>query len=106
MRRYAYHLADQDNRPRTVRGCFDALRFFGAFLVQAEANPDNPARNVTLPKPDAAVRLIVTDADVEALFVAAERQRTLRLVVMSRAVLWICLRYWCKRAIGMNLAVE
>ena len=42
---------------------------------------------LTLPKKDAAIRLIVNDEDVAALFAACERQPTARQVALARAVL-------------------
>ena len=86
LRRYLYHLSGKGDRPRTIRGCFNAIRGLCTFLVNAGALTENPAAKVTLPKLDAAARLTVTDAEVAALFQACERQRTQREVALSRAV--------------------
>ena len=87
LRRYQYHKSTNGARPRTVHSAFHSLRGLGEFLVANGALEENPARQVTLPKKDAAQRLTVTDADVSALFQACERVRTARQTALSRAVL-------------------
>lgn len=106
LRRYQYHLSGKGDRPRTLRGCFNALRGFGKFLVNVGALPENPAANVILPKLDAARRLIVTDADVAALLEACERQRTQHQIALSRAVLSVLCYGGLRRAEVYNLRVE
>lgn len=86
-RKYLYFLSKKGDRPRTVRGCFDALRSFCAYQVSTGVLVENVAAGVKPPKLDAAQRLLVTDADVAALFEACERQRSQRQVALSRAVL-------------------
>ena len=87
LRRYVYFLSGKGDRPRTIRGVFNAIRGLCVFLVNAGALSENPAAKVTLPKLDAATRLTVNDSDVAALFEACERQRTQHEVALCRAVL-------------------
>ena len=55
--------------------------------MKVGALTENPAAKITLPKLDAATRLVVTDAEVSALLDACERQRTVRQIALCRAVL-------------------
>ena len=87
LRRFLYARSNKGDRPRTIRGWFNALRGLGTFLVNNGALTENPAAKVQLPKMDAATRLLVNDAEVSAMFDACERQRTPRLTALSRAVL-------------------
>jgi site-specific recombinase XerD len=105
-RRYVYHLCGRENRPRTVRACFDALRSFARFLTDAGALTENPTTTIALPKLDAAIRREVTDAEVAALFDACDRQRTLRLVALSRAVLAVMAYGGLRRDEVCNLHVD
>jgi integrase/recombinase XerC len=89
LRRYQYHKAKEGARPRTIHSAFHSLRGLGEFLTTNGLLDTNPCAGLTMPKKDAAQRLIVTDADVAALFEAAERQRTPRQVALSRAILCV-----------------
>src|SRR5262249_33098732 len=106
LRRYLYHLSGNGLRPRTIRLAFNALRSFGRFLVENGALAENPAAEITLPKLDAAQRLIVTDADVAALFDACERQYAPRQVALCRAVLSVLCYGGLRRAEVYNLRVD
>lgn len=106
LRRYQYAMSGKGFRPRSLRSCFNAIRSFGTFLVNNGAIDENPAMKVTLPKLDAAQRLMVTDADVAALIEACERQRTPRQIVLSRAVLATMIYGGLRRAEVCDLHVE
>jgi len=105
LRRYQYAKSATGVRPRTIHSAFYSLRALGDFLVTVGALAENPARQVTLPKKDAAIRLIVTDADVSALFLACERQRTARQVALSRAVLSVLAYGGLRRAEACDLRI-
>ncbi len=87
LRRYQYHKTKEGARPRTIHSAFHSLRGLGEFLVTNGLLEINPCKGLTMPKKDAAQRLIITDSDVAALFEATERQRTLRQTALYRAVL-------------------
>ncbi len=89
LRRYQYHKAKAGARPRTIHSAFHAVKGLGEFLVTNGLLDVNPCKLLTMPKKDAAIRMVVTDADVAALFDATERQRTARQVALYRAVLCV-----------------
>jgi site-specific recombinase XerD len=61
---YYYRREERNHHPRTVRGAFAPLRALGEFLVLHKAIAANPTLEITLPKKDAAERIVVTDAQV------------------------------------------
>jgi integrase/recombinase XerC len=71
VRRYSYALSGRNLRPRTVRGAMQALRALFAFLQEMGIVSSNPAREVRLPRKDAAIGLLVTDVDLVTLLEAA-----------------------------------
>ena len=87
VRRYSHHLTGKNDRPRTIRGALHASRSLFDSLTRNGAVPTNPAREVRLPKKDAATRLLVTDEDLLALLEAADRQASDCRCVRDRAVL-------------------
>lgn len=87
LRRYQYAKSKAGVRPRTILSAFHSLRGLGEFLVTNGYLTVNPCSGLTMPKKDAAIRLIVTDADVAALLLACERQPAERQVALYRAVL-------------------
>ena len=89
FRQFLYHLSGRGLRPRTVHSYFDPLDGLCAFLVANGLLTENPVKQVTLPKKDAAQRRTVSDDEVQALLDACERERNPRLVAMRRAVLCV-----------------
>ena len=87
LRRYMMDKSKAGARPRTIHSAFHPLIGLGTFLVEKELVTENPAKLVKLPKKDAAVRHLLADSDVQALFDACKRQRTQRQITLSRAVL-------------------
>jgi site-specific recombinase XerD len=74
LRQFYYYCREERNhRPRTVRGAFAPLRALGEFLVLHKAIVTNPTLEITLPKKDAAERIVVTDAQVMQMWNACER---------------------------------
>ncbi len=106
LRRYQYTRAKTGIRPRTMLSTFAALRGLGEFLVQNGLLETNPVKALTMPKKDAAIRLTVTDAEVEALFAACDRMPTPRQVALSRAVLSVLAYGALRRDEACNLHVE
>ena len=86
LRRYLYAESTRGLRPRTLRGLFCPLVGLGDFLVAGGLLPDNPARTITMPKVDAADRLLATDADLTALMTAIELQSDPHKVAFERAI--------------------
>lgn len=106
LRRYQYHKAREGARPRTVHSAFHSLRGLGEFLVANAVLTENPAKQLTLPKKDAARRLLVTDADVVALLDACERLRTPRQMALSRAILSVLCYGGLRREEVCNLRID
>ena len=106
LRRYQMHKAKQGCRPRTIHAAFHAIRGLCVYLVEQNHLTENPCHNLKMPKKDAAVRHVLTDANVEALFRACERQRTVRLVTLSRAVLATLAHGGLRRAELCDLRVD
>ena len=65
LTRFLHTLHARNLRPRSIRGVFYPLRGVGDYLVKMEYLTENPAKKITLPKKDAAIRQTVTDAHVE-----------------------------------------
>ncbi len=106
LRRYQYHKAKEGVRPRTMLSAFHALRGLCDFLVTNGLLDSNPAKQLIMPKKDAAIRLTVCDAEIVALFAASERQRTPRQVALSRAVLSILCYGGLRRSEVCDLCLE
>lgn len=87
LRRFFYAQAERGIRPRTLRSIFHPLRGLGDFLVKTEVLPKNPARDVTLPKKDAAVRKLVSDEEVIQLLAGCDRLPTIRETALTRALM-------------------
>lgn len=87
LRRYMYYLSsERKHRPRTLRGAFLPIKGLAKLLCTngtIEADPTSP---LTMPKKDAAIRLLLTDTDIQALLDGCDRQRSSKLVALSRAV--------------------
>ena len=106
LRRYQYHKSKEGLRPRTILSAFHSLRGLGEFLVGNAFLDQNPCSSLTMPKKDAAIRLIVTDADVSALLLACERQRTPRQIALYRAVLAVLCYGALRREEACDLQIE
>jgi len=89
LRKYLYHLSASKLRPRTLRAAFHPLRGLCQFLIfqQFLTEEANPMNKLTLPKKDAAVRNLVEDSEVCALFDACDKQLDPFDVARSRALL-------------------
>lgn len=87
LRRFLYFLSGRGLRPRTIRAYFHPIIGLGAYLVENKVLTENPAKALTMPKKDAAQRLLVSDEEVIQLLSACERQRVPRQVALSRALL-------------------
>ena len=105
VRSHSYGMSSRDLRPRTVRGALHALRAPFAWLCEKEAITTNPAKEVRLPKKDAAQRLLVTDEDLAKLLVAAGRQPTDFRCVRDRAVLSVLIFCRLRRQEFLGLEV-
>jgi len=106
LRRYQYHKSREGCRPRSIHSAFHPLRGLGEFLVANGLIDENPTKKLTMPKKDAAQRLIVTDENVLALFDACEKQRTERQIALSRAVLSVFCYGGLRRDELCNLRLE
>jgi site-specific recombinase XerD len=105
VRRYSYHLTGKNDRPRTIRGALHAIRALFDYLVQFGAVSGNPAKEVRLPKKDAATRLLVTDEDLIALLQATEKQASDFRCVRDRAVLSVLIFCGLRRQEFLDLRV-
>jgi site-specific recombinase XerD len=105
LKRYYYHMAGKGYRPRTLWSVLHPLRGLGAFLVANGALAENPAMQVVLPKKDAAVRLVTTDAEIALLLDACERQRTPKQIALSRAILAVFVYCGLRRQECLDLKV-
>ncbi|HTE17820.1 MAG TPA: phage integrase N-terminal SAM-like domain-containing protein [Armatimonadota bacterium] len=106
IRRYSYSLSGRNLRPRTVRGALNALRAMFTYLVDMGALATNPAREVRMPKKDAATRLLVMDEDLVKLLEAAERQRTDFRCICDRAVLSVLIFCELRRQELLDLTIH
>jgi len=110
VRRFTYALGGANLRPRTIRGGLHALRGLFEYLVGMGALQENPAKEVRLPKKDAATRLLVTDEDLVKLLEACERQASDFRSVRDKAALSVLIfcglrrrvrcRSWAGRLMG------
>jgi len=106
LRRYQYFLSGMGLRPRSIRGRFHPIVGLGEFLVKNGALEMNPAKVLTLPKKDAARRLLVTDEEVLLLLQACERQRNPRQIALSRAMLSVLIFAGLRREELLSLRVN
>jgi len=106
VRRYSYSLSGRNLRPRTIRGALYALRALFRYLHERGAVASNPAMEVRLPKKDAAIRLLVTDEDVQRLLEATGRQRSDFRCVRDRAVLSVLAFCGLRRRELLDLTVD
>ena len=93
-------------RPRTVRSTLYALRALFAFHQEMGLVPGNPAREVRLPKKDAATRLLVSDEELLPVLEAAGRQRNTFRCVREQAVLGVLIYCGLRHREMLDLRVE
>jgi site-specific recombinase XerD len=89
LTRFLHTLHARNLRPRSIRGVFYPLRGLGDYLVKMEYLTENPAKKITLPKKDAAIRQTVTDSEVSNLLDAATKIRNKKRSALAHAVLSI-----------------
>jgi site-specific recombinase XerD len=106
VRRYSYSLSGRNLRPRTIRGALHSLRSMFDYLVGMGALAENPAKEVRLPKKDAATRLIVTDDDLVKLLEASERQASDFRCVRDKSVLSVLIFCGLRRQELLDLTVQ
>jgi integrase/recombinase XerD len=87
LRRFLYAISERGYRPRTIRGVFHPLRGFGEYLITTGTLEVNPAKQVAMPKLDAAIRKTVSDEEITLLLNACERQRSPRQIALSKAMI-------------------
>jgi site-specific recombinase XerD len=88
LTRYLVYLsAERKHRPRTLHGAFLPIRGLAKMLCTNGTIASNPMDGITLPKKDAAIRLLLTDQDIEAMLDGCRRQRNPKTVAMASAVM-------------------
>ena len=92
LTRFLHTLHARNLRPRSIRGVFYPLRGVGEYLTTMGYLDENPAKKITLPKKDAAIRQTVTDKEVGNLLEAAGNIRNKNRAALARAVLAISIR--------------
>jgi len=92
-------------RPRSIRSVFFPLRSFGDFLVLRLGFSENYAKLVQLPKKDAAVRLTVSDQEVQLLLESATRIKNQKRSKMAVAIISVMAYSGLRRSeiLGLNL---
>lgn len=105
-RRFLYYLSGKGLRPRSIRSYFHPLKGFGEFLIRNGVLTDNPAKTVTLPKKDAALRKTITDEEIALLLDACRRHRSPRRVALCRAVLCVLVYGALRRSELCDLRLE
>jgi len=106
VRRYSYSLSARNLRPRTIRGALHALRALFAYLAEQGAISGNPAKEIRLPKKDAATRLLVTDEDLVKLLEAVERQSSDFRCARDKALLAVLIFCGLRRQELLDLTVS
>jgi site-specific recombinase XerD len=105
IRRYFYSLSARRLRPRTVRSAMNGIRALFAYLVHMGGLKQDPAREINLPKLDAATRRLVSDEDLRQLLEAAGRQRLDFRCVRDRALLAVLIYCGLRRQELLDLLV-
>jgi integrase/recombinase XerD len=106
LRRFLYELSGRGYRPRTIRSIFHPLRGLGEFLITNGVITVNPAKQLTMPKLDAAERKTITEAEIAALLDACERQRTPRQIALSRVMLSVYIYGGLRRTEACDLRID
>ena len=105
LKRYFYHMAGRGLRPRTLWSVFHPLRGLGEYLMAQTALTENPAKTITLPKKDAAIRKTVSDPEITLLLEACDRIRGAKNISLSRAVLSVLVFCGLRRQELLDLKV-
>lgn len=98
LRRFLLVLVTKKQRPRTVKGKFAAIADLCKFAIAEGHITDNPTDKITLPKLDAAKRLLINDEQITMLFAACDKVKIPRRQTLSRAVLSILAYAGLRRA--------
>lgn len=106
LTRFLHSLHARNLRPRSIRGVFYPLRGIGEYLTTQGYLTENPAKKITLPKKDAAIRQTVTDMEVSNLLTATGNIRNKKRAALARAVLAIFIYGGLRRTetIGLHLS--
>ena len=106
LRRFLYGLAGRALRPRTIRGYFHSIRGMGEFLVLQNVIPSNPAKTLTLPKKDAAIRNTVSDGEIAQLLQTCDRQRNPRQIAFAKAIVSVFVYGGLRRQEALDLMTD
>ena len=87
LRRYQIERTKGGLRPRALHGQFHPLRGLALFLIERGDITDDPTTKIKLPPKDTAVRHLLSDDDVKALFDGCTRLRTVRESIHANAAL-------------------
>lgn len=87
VKRFFYYVCAKGIRPRSIHGYILPLRSFGAYLLNQNLIPENPALAVRLPKKDAAIRQETSEAEIATLLLACSRLKNEKKVALQTAVI-------------------
>ena len=106
LRRYMYSLNKRGLRPRSIRGAMYFISTLTKFAVDNGLLDEDPIKSLTLPKFDAAQRLLVSDKEIAQLLEGCEKQRSRRKVALSRAILSTFVYSGLRRGELLDLRLE
>ena len=106
LKRYLYHISNLNLRPRSIRGAFWPLKGLGKRLELLRAVKEDPVKDIILPKRDAAVRLTISDEEVQGLLAACEKQRDRVKASQDRAILCVFCYAGLRRQECLDLKLE
>lgn len=88
LRRFQGVLSEERKyRPRSILSTFQPLRSFGDWLVEGQILSNNPVRQLTMPRKDAARRCVVSDEEIAQLLAACQLERDKKRVAFHLALL-------------------
>ena len=87
-RAYLYSLQKRGCRPRTIRSAFHPIRGLGRYAVGISALPESPVAALSMPKLDAAKRLLVSDDEIVVLLKATRCLYPSRWAALAEAMLY------------------
>ena len=87
LRAYQYSMSSRRLRPRTIRAAFYPIRSLSCFLMQKGILAENPCTPLTMPRMDAAIRLLISQKEVVALIENLDRLHPLRRATLAKAML-------------------
>jgi len=103
LQSYCHYLTMQGRRPRTVHSTFCALRALGRYLISVKVLTESPAAEIRLPKLDAAIRDLITDAELADLLGACDRMHDDRRAALARGVLTVFIFAGLRRSECLSL---